>query len=93
MIPNFVVPTFGEFLQLLLIGVFSFGGQIVLTYAYRMAPASEISIYDYTGIVWSALLGIIFLREDIPLTTVLGALLITGAAVYSFVHKRRNSEN
>ena len=37
--------------------------------------------------------GIVFLRESIPLTTVLGTLLITGAAVYSFVHKRRNSEN
>ncbi len=92
MIPSFVMPTFRELLQLLLIGVFGTAGQIVLTYAYRMAPASEISIFDYTGIIWTAILGGIFLRETIPLTSALGALLITGAAVYSFLHKRRKSE-
>ena len=46
MIFDFVMPTFKELLLLLLIGVFGGFGQIALTYAYRLATAAEISIYN-----------------------------------------------
>ena len=63
MIFDFVMPTFKELLLLLLIGVFGGFGQIALTYAYRLATAAEISIYNYSGIVFSIILGYVFLGE------------------------------
>ena len=53
MLPSFVMPSGRDLCMLFLIGVFAAGGQIGLTYAYQKAPASEVSIYDYVGIVIS----------------------------------------
>lgn len=52
MIPSFVVPTPRDLIMLILIGIFGAGGQIGLTYAYQKAPAAEVSIYDYSGIIF-----------------------------------------
>ena len=59
MIGNFVVPSLSQLLFLILIGVFGSLGQAFITYAYRYAPASEISIYNYSGILFSLLLSLI----------------------------------
>lgn len=91
MIPTFVVPTWRDLIMLALIGIFGAGGQIGLTYAYQKAPASEVSIYDYSGIIYSALLGYCLLGEELGLSTVLGALLITGAALWSYLYNRRHA--
>lgn len=90
MLPTFVVPTWKDALMLLLLGVFAAGGQIGLTYAYQKSPASEVSIYDYSGIIFSALLGYFLLGEQLSPSTVLGALLITGGGLWSYLYGRRN---
>ena len=89
MIPAFVVPSPRDMALLCLIGVFGAGGQIGLTYAYQKAPASEVSIYDYSGIVFSALLGYFLLGEELTGSTVLGALLICGGALWAYLYNRR----
>ena len=42
---------------LLLTGLAAAGGQFGITAAYTYAPAREISVYDYTQIMFSAVLG------------------------------------
>ena len=91
MLPSFTVPTWRELIMLCLIGVFAAGGQIGLTYAYQKAPAAEVSIYDYSGIVYSALLGYVLLGEELTLPTVAGALLITAAGLWSYLYNRKHS--
>ena len=54
---QFVWPTGQEFFDLLLIGIFGVLGQICLTYAYKLADASEVSIYSNTNILFAAALG------------------------------------
>lgn len=49
--------------SLLMAGLSATLGQFSITAAYTYAPASELSVYDYTQIVFAALLGIIFLGE------------------------------
>lgn len=88
MIPSFVKPTWQDLIMLGLIGIFGAGGQICLTYAYQKAPASEVSIYDYSGIIYSALLGYFLLGEELSLSTVVGACLITGGALWSYFYNR-----
>lgn len=91
MMPSFVVPTPRQLCYLFLISVFGSLGQITLTYAYKFAPASEISIYNYSGIIWSALLGWMFLRESLPGTTILGGCFVIGASLVMFFHNRANN--
>ena len=85
MIFDFVMPTFKELLLLLLIGVFGGFGQITLTYAYRLATAAEISIYNYSGIVFSIILGYVFLGEVLDVTSVIGCTLVIVAALITYI--------
>lgn len=61
----------------------------VITYACRFAPASEISIYNYFGIIFSILLGALILREPIKLTSVIGGVLVAAASVMLYLYNRR----
>ena len=85
MIFDFVMPTFKELLLLLLIGVFGGFGQVALTYAYRLATAAEISIYNYSGIVFSIILGYVFLGEVLDVTSVIGCALVIIAALITYI--------
>ncbi len=70
-----------QLLYLLLAGVSASIGQFSITNAYRYAPAKEISVFDYTQVIFAALLGIIFLGEiPVPLS-ILGYSIIIGIAV------------
>lgn len=89
MIADFVMPNFTEFILLLLIGVFAAGGQVSLTYAFRMAPASEVSIFDYAGIIFSSLLGYLILGESLTAKSIIGGLLIILASAMVFFYNRR----
>ena len=91
MIANFVMPDLKQFLLLLLIGVFGSLGQAFITYAYRYAPASEISIYNYSGILFSMLFGLLILGEPLKLSSVTGGILVAAASliVYFYNGRRR----
>ena len=53
--------SFAQFGCLLLAGLFASGGQFTITAAYTYAPARDISIYDYSQIIFSTMLGFVFL--------------------------------
>lgn len=83
---GFAVPGLFDFTMLLLIGLTGAAGQITLTYAYRMAPAGEVSVYNYTSIVFAVILGTVFLGDQITWNSALGGALVILAAilVYKF---------
>ena len=91
MIPSWVFPTPKQWFMLILIGLFGSLGQIFITNAYQKAPAAEVSIYDYSGIIFSALIGTLLLHERLSASTVIGALLITAAGVLSYRSGRRKT--
>lgn len=88
MFRSFVFPSYEDLLNLLMIGVFAAIGQISMTFAYRMAPAGEISIYSQSAIIVNAVLGFFFLREIPSMRTLLGGALVIGASVLLFLHKQ-----
>ena len=89
---DFTMPSFQNFLLLLLMGTFGGFGQIALTYAYRMAPASEVSIYNYSGILFSMILGYLFLGETVPYTSLLGGALVILASLLTFRYSKHPVE-
>ena len=91
-IMDFTMPSVTDFLLLLLMGIFGGFGQIALTYAYRMAPASEVSIYNYSGILFSMLLGYIVLGETVSYTSLMGAALVVLASLLTYRYSRHPVE-
>jgi drug/metabolite transporter (DMT)-like permease len=92
MLPRFVVPSLPVLAMLLLIGVFAAGGQFLLTYAYQRAPASEVSIYQYSGVVFTAALSYLVFGESLSGSSLLGGALILGAIFWVFQHHRTHLE-
>lgn len=84
------VPNGREALLLLGIGVGAAIGQFGLTLAYRYAPAAEVSIYTYTTIVFSALLGLVIWSEVPDVWSFGGGLLILVGGALAFVAERRS---
>lgn len=83
-------PMTGEQLGfLLLAGAAAAGGQFSITAAYSFAPARELSVYDYTQVLFSALLGFLFFRQVPDLISWLGYAVICGAGVLMFLYTRR----
>ena len=76
-----------EWLMLLGLGVFAGAGQVLLTQAYKMTNPGDVSIINYTGILFSALFGVLFLHESIGLRSACGIVLIFAAALLLYFTK------
>lgn len=70
-----------QFMFLLLTGLAATGGQLSITAAYTHAPAKEISVYDYTQVIFAALWGMVFFSQIPDIYSVIGYVVIIGAAV------------
>ena len=80
--------TMQQFLCLIGAGLMAAGGQFSITAAYNFAPAKEISVFDYTQVVFAAILGFFFLGQIPDLYSVIGYVIIIGVAVWSFLRQR-----
>lgn len=84
------VPMTGYQLSMLLLaGLCAAGGQFSITAAYKFAPASELSIYDYSQILVSAAFGYLLFSQVPDLWSVIGYLIIILAALAMFLMNRR----
>lgn len=64
-------------------------GYFAITNAMRMAPVSIVSPFRYTRLVFTTLLGLIFLKETLDVPTIVGASIILMAGIYTFLRERR----
>lgn len=79
-----------QVLFLLLAGLSAAGGQFTITAAYTHAPAREVSVFDYTQIVFSAGLGFLFFSQIPDLFSIIGYCMISGVAVWMFLYNNRH---
>ena len=86
MILNFTPMSLKQFLFLLGAGMSAAGGQFSITAAYSHAPPREISVYDYSQLIFSTTIGF-FLFGDIPdVWSFVGYFIIVGMAVLQFFY-------
>ena len=83
---NFEPMTFKQLCMLLLAGLAASGGQFGVTYAYKYAPAREISIYDYTQVIFAAILGFIVFGQLPDGLSFIGYTIICGVSVLMYVY-------
>lgn len=74
---------------LIMAGVFASLGQFGITFAYKFAPGKEISIFDYTNIIFSALISIVLFGVLPDYLSVIGYLIIFGASLYMFINNKK----
>ena len=77
---------------LLFAGLSAAGGQFSITAAYCYAPAREISVYDYSQIIFSAGLGFFFFDQIPDLLSWIGYAVICLMAVAMFLYNNCRTE-
>ena len=77
--------TWAQFGWLLLAGLAASGAQFAVTAAYSYAPAKEISVFDYSQVLFAAVWGALFLSQFPDGWSYLGYAVIIGAAVLKWL--------
>ena len=86
--PEWIWPTAIDWVWLILLG--SLGGiaQVLVTRAWRLAPASVLAPFDYASIVLAVLYGYLWFHEEPSWTVWLGLPLVIGSGLY-ILHRER----
>lgn len=79
-----VTPTPGAMWIFLAIGVTAAFGQILMSTALKLAKASVVSPFNYTGILWAVGFDLLLWNVIPAWTTILGATIITATGIYIF---------
>ena len=84
--------SFAQFGCLLLAGLFASGGQFTITAAYTYAPARDISIYDYSQIIFSTMLGFVFLGQIPDYLSFIGygIIILSSLSMFLFQQKQKD---
>jgi drug/metabolite transporter (DMT)-like permease len=85
---NFVVPTSAQTIYLISAGIFATLGQYGLSFAYRLANASEIVIYNYSNVIFSALLGYLIWSEIPDYLSITGGSIIITISILLFIFRK-----
>ena len=72
-----------------LVGLIGGIAQLVMTNAFRLADVSIVAPFDYTHIIWAALLGF-FIWGEVPGNTIwLGAAIVMASGIYILFREAR----
>ena len=77
-------PSFEIILLIIGIGIAAFLTQLLMTYALQKAPASIVSPFNYTGIVWAIIFDYIIWNAHPMFATIFGGIIITISGIYIF---------
>ncbi len=81
-----------QWLYLILAGLSASGGQYFITTAYSKAPAKEISIYDYSQIIFTTILSLIAFGDLPDALSFVGYAIIISAAIFNAWNSLRKSK-
>ena len=72
--------TMTQLICLIFAGMSAAGGQLSITTAYQNAPARDISVFDYSQVVYAAIFGLILFGEIPDVWSIAGYVIIIGTA-------------
>ena len=78
-----------QFIYLILAGIFASIGQFGITIAYKYAKAKEISIFDYSNILFSAIISVVLFGVIPDYLSVLGYIIIFAVSLYMFLYNKK----
>ncbi len=93
-IPVWVTPRWPEFVALIGVGLSSTVAQLLMTDAYRRGEPTIVAPFEYSGILWTALIGMTLFDETPSPTMAAGVAVLIGSGLYILhreVIRRRQS--
>ncbi len=75
-----------QFFMLLLAGLSAAGGQFMITLAYKNAPSKEISVYDFSQIIFTAIIGYLVFTQVPDVYSIVGYCIIILMALLNFMY-------
>lgn len=89
MIATYEHMSFIQFLYLICAGLSASIGQFGITFAYKFAPAKEISIFDYTNIAFAAIFSFTIFGVIPDGLSFVGYAIIFAASLYMFLYNKK----
>ncbi len=86
MLADFTPMSQVQIISLLLAGLFATVGQFAITMAYKYAPAREISVYDYSNIIFTAILGFLVFGQVSDMFSWIGYFVIIAMAFVMYLY-------
>lgn len=87
-----VEPTLRDFALLSLLGVVAMVAHVCVNRSLKLAPASVVSPYQYTLIVWAVVLGYLVFGDVVQILTLVGAAIICGAGLALILLERKAAQ-
>lgn len=78
-----------QILCLILAGVCAAVGQFTITAAYSNAPGKEVSIFDYSQLIFAAMFGFVLFGNIPDILSVIGYIIIFGSSITLFIYNNR----
>ena len=86
---DFQMMTIKQLLLLICSALLSSMGQISMTAAYNAAPSKSISIFEYTQVIFAAILAFVFLSQLPDIYSLIGYYIISLAAFTLYLYNRK----
>jgi drug/metabolite transporter (DMT)-like permease len=86
--PEWIWPTAIDWVWLILMGLLGGVAQVLVTRAWRLAPASILAPFDYSSIILAVLYGYLWFHEQPSWTVWLGLPMVIGSGLY-ILHRER----
>lgn len=87
---SFQPMTLHQIFMIIGIGAMAIIGQYGITLAYKFAKANQVSIFDYSTIVFSTILGLVFLSQIPTLSAVVGMIIVFLAFLIMFFYTKKH---
>ncbi|MDB5392589.1 MAG: EamA/RhaT family transporter [Rhodospirillales bacterium] len=84
-----VAPNFWEWVGLIAVGMIGGLSQLLMTYAYRHAPASTLAPFGYVSILWSTLLGFLIWNQLPDARVLAGSVIVILSGLYIIYRETR----
>ncbi|EDS77340.1 DMT family transporter [Clostridium massiliodielmoense] len=82
--------TLNHYIFLILGGLCFTVGQAFLTLAYKNAPASEISMFDYCGLLFAGTYGFMLFKEIPDVLSIIGYVIIIGSSILNIIFNKKH---
>ncbi|HKP27132.1 MAG TPA: DMT family transporter [Dongiaceae bacterium] len=82
LVRGWAMPSLLHLVLLAACGVIASIATVLLTQAYRMAPANFVACFEYTAIIWAIFGGYVFFGETVDFYSIAGSALIVVAGLY-----------
>lgn len=91
LIVNFHPMSNQQLIYLLLAGISAAGGQFSVTAAYSYAAGKDISLFDYSQVVFAAILGFFVFQQIPDMFSFIGYGIIFGVTLYTFMNNQKKN--